>query len=86
MSNPFLAGLGFRTRTPAFEPGERIECMVTGETEDGFVARIGDTVLEIEGAPEDAVDSRIVARVTGFAPERHRGTAEYRETVGESSF
>ena len=86
MTNAFFAGFGFRTKTPSFEPDRERELMVTGRTDEGFVARVGDTILVIEGAPEDAVDTRIRARVTAFDEENHRGTAEYLETVGKSSF
>lgn len=86
MMDKFLAGFNFRTKTPSFEAGQTIEVMVTGEDEEGHVARIGDTILRVEGAPDGAVDTRIHARVTDFDESAHRGTAEYIETVGQSSF
>ena len=86
MTNAFFAGFGFRTTTPSFEPDQTLELMVTGRTDEGFVARVGDSILVIEGAPDDAVDTRIRARVTAFDDDEHRGVAEYLETVGESSF
>lgn len=86
MTNPFFAGFTFRTKTPAFETDQEIEVMVTGRSEGETVARVGDTILVVDGAPEDAVDTRIAARVTAFDEKTHRGRIEYLETVGESSF
>ncbi|MFB6124564.1 MAG: hypothetical protein ABEJ59_01230 [Halanaeroarchaeum sp.] len=86
MTNPFFAGFTFRTKTPAFEAGQQIEVMVTGRAEGEAVARVGDTILAVDGAPEDAVDTRIAARVTEFDEKTHRGRVEYLETVGQSSF
>ncbi|MFC7200279.1 DUF7513 family protein [Halospeciosus flavus] len=82
----YLKGWQFRTHTPSFEEGEEMSVFVTG-TEDGTpVARIGDTVLELHDAPSDLVDKRVVLRVTYFDETKHRGEAEYIETVGESAF
>jgi len=86
MMEKFFAGFTFRTKTPSFESGDTIEVMVTGEDEEGHVARVGDTILRVEGAPDGAADTRILARVTEFDEKAHRGTAEYSETVGQSSF
>ena len=86
MTNSFLYGIGFRSKTPSFDADQEIELMVTGKTEEGHIARVGDSVLHIEDAPRGAVDTRIRARVTAFDDETHRGTATYIETVGESSF
>ncbi|MGM0399249.1 MAG: DUF7513 family protein [Halobacteriota archaeon] len=86
MTNPFFAGFSFRSKTPSFEIEEEIELFVTGETDEGFVARVGDTILTVEGAPTGSVDTRIRARVTDFDEASHRGTVEFLEKVGESSF
>lgn len=86
MTNPFLEGFSFRTKTPSFEPGQEIEVMVTGRTDEGFIARVGDTILHVEGAPEGSIDTRIRARVTDFDDEAHTGTIEFIEKIGESSF
>ncbi|WP_435179669.1 DUF7513 family protein [Halorussus sp. AFM4] len=82
----YLAGLWFRTNRPAFEPGAEISAFVTGYDGDVPVARVGDTVLRIEDAPADALDTRVRLRVEEFDEAAHRGTARYLETVGESSF
>lgn len=86
MTNAFVAGFGFRTKTPSFEVDTEIECMVTGETDEGYLARIGDTILTVDDAPPNAVDTIVRVRVTAFDEDSHRGTAEYLKTVGESSF
>ena len=82
----YFAGLAFRTNKPTFEPGEEISAFVTGTEGGAPVARVGDTILRIEGAPENALDTRVKLRVDEFDGIGHRGTATYLETVGESSF
>jgi hypothetical protein len=82
----YLAGLGFRTNKPSFEPGEEISAFVTGYQGDTPIARIGDTILRIEDAPADALDTRVRLRVEEFDDNDHDGTATYLETVGGSSF
>jgi hypothetical protein len=82
----YLAGWGFRSATPAFEPGDEIELFLTGLSGGRPVARVGDTVLAVPDADPDLVDSRVRLRVREFDPERHEGVATYLETVGESAF
>ncbi|WP_137283366.1 DUF7513 family protein [Halorussus salinisoli] len=82
----YFAGLGFRTNKPSFEPGEEISAFVTGYHGGTAVVRVGDTVLRIEDAPENALDTRVRLRVEEFDDNDHQGTATYLETVGESSF
>jgi hypothetical protein len=82
----YFAGLGFRTNKPDFEPGEEISAFVTGYEGDTPIVRVGDTVLRVEGAPEDALDTRVRLRVEAFDENDHDGTATYLETVGQSSF
>ena len=82
----YLAGLTFRTNKPSFEPGEEISAFVTGYHGTTPVARVGDSILRIEGAPDDALDTRVRLRVEEFDDNDHDGTATYLETVGESSF
>jgi len=81
-----LAGWSFRGSTPDYEPGDVIEVMVTGDAGGEAVARIGDSVLRIEGAPDDALDTRVRVAVETWDEAAHRGTGTYRETVGESAF
>lgn len=83
----FLAGWSFRSSTPGYEPGDVIEVMVTGEANgDAAVARIGDSTLRIEGAPDDAVNTRVLVAVDAWDEAGHTGTGTYRETVGKSAF
>ena len=84
----FLAGWSFRGSTPDYAAGDVLEVMVTGEGERSgeVVARIGDSTLRIEGAPADAVDTRIVVDVESWDDSAHTGRATYRKTVGESAF
>ena len=94
----FLAGWSFRGSTPDYAAGDVLEVMVTGEGggagegggsagEGGdHVARIGDSTLRIEGAPEDAINTRIIVDVDSWDDSAHAGRATYRKTVGESAF
>ena len=82
----FLDGVGFRTNTPEFRPGDEITSFVTGTENGHAVVRIGDTILRLDGAPEDPVDLKIRLRVDDFDGNDHSGTATYLETVGQSSF
>ncbi|WP_049984175.1 hypothetical protein [Halorubrum sp. BV1] len=82
----FLAGWSFRSSTPAYEPGETIEVMVTGREGETAIARIGDSALQIGEAPADAVDTRVLVEVETWDAGERRGTGTYRETVGESAF
>ena len=87
----FLAGWSFRASTPDYAAGDAIEVLVTG-VEGGAgeaktpVARIGDSTLRIEDAPDDAVDTRIIVDVESWNETEHRGVGTYRKTVGESAF
>jgi len=82
----FFAGLSFRGSTPDYEPGDVVEVMVTGAEGGEAVARIGDSTLRIEGAPTDALNTRVLVAVDTWDEAGHRGTGTYRETVGESAF
>ena len=82
----FLAGWSFRGSTPEYAAGDVIEAMVTGVEGDTAVARIGDSTLRIEGAPDDALNTRVLVAVETWDGTEHRGTGTYRETVGKSAF
>lgn len=82
----WLAGWTFRTARPDYEPGEEIEVMVTSMQGDRAKARIGDSVLRITGAPEDALNTRVLVEVDEWDSEDHIGEGTYLETVGESAF
>lgn len=83
-----LAGWGFRTATPSFEPGTVITAFVTGRDGTGPVAQVGDTRLQVEGAPdnESLVDRKVRLRVESFDESANGGRATYLKTVGESAF
>ena len=82
----FFAGFGFRTSKPSFDPGEEITAFVTGHDGESPVARIGDTILTVEGASEEVVDARVRLKVESFDANAHRGTATFLEKVGESAY
>ena len=82
----FLAGWSFRGSTPDYAAGDVLEVMVTGEENGDHVARIGDSTLRIEGAPADAINTRIIVDVESWDDSAHTGRATYRKTVGESAF
>jgi hypothetical protein len=71
----FLAGLTFRTATPAYSPGDELEVIVTGRDGEDALVRIGDTVLRLAGT-EVAVDEEVRVRVTAFDAEASIGEAE----------
>jgi hypothetical protein len=76
-----LAGLTFRTATPAFEVGEEFTAYVTGTDETGALVRIGDSVLRLGEGDESLVDRRVRLRVEAFDAEAHEGRAELRSVV-----
>ena len=82
----YLKGWSFRTATPSFEVGEVVSVFVTGVEGGEPVVRVGDTILSVPDAPEEAVDSRVRVRITAFDERDHTGEATYLETVGESAF
>ena len=80
----YLAGWRFRTRTPAFEPGEELTVYVTGQDGETSVARIGDSVLRLaESVPSD---TRVRIRVTDFDEDAHVGEADVLEVLGTAAF
>ena len=82
----FLAGWSFRGSRPDYAAGDVLEVMVTGEGNGDHVARIGDSTLRIEGAPDDAINTRVLVDVESWDDSAHAGRATYRKTVGESAF
>lgn len=77
MSKGLFANWRFRTSTPSFEPGQRIEVYLTafdagtGQAE----ARVGDSILEVSGATADQLDSLVELTVESFDRQTHRGNA-----------
>jgi hypothetical protein len=76
-----LAGLTFRTSTPAFEAGEEFTAYVTGADETGALVRIGDSVLRLGEGDESLVDRRVSLRVESFDADANEGRAELRSIV-----
>ena len=81
-----FTGWSFRTKLPDFEPGREIEVMVTSVADGEVKARIGDSVLVIDGAPKNPLHKRVMVKVEEWDNDGHHGRGTYLETVGESSF
>lgn len=82
----YLAGWTFRTNQPEFETGEEIEVFLTDYRNGTARARVGDTILHVEGAPQDALDSRVRLRVKEFDASDHVGHATFLEPVDGETF
>lgn len=77
MIKGLFANWRFRTSHPAFEPGQQIEVYLTGfdaSTGRG-VARIGDSILDVEGVRSDQLDTLVTITVESFDRQTHRGAA-----------
>jgi len=77
MSKGLFSNWRFRTTHPSFEAGQQLKVYLTGF--DGASgkgkARIGDTILQVEGATADQVDSLLDIQVESFDAAAHLGTA-----------
>ncbi|MFC7214700.1 TRAM domain-containing protein [Saliphagus sp. GCM10025334] len=83
----FLSGWHFRTTRPTLTPGTEVDVFLSEfDADDTGVARIGDTVLYVEGASPGHVEKRVRVRVIDFDDSMSTGRGEYVETVGESSY
>ena len=82
----YMAGWKFRTTKPDYDPGEKIEVMVTSMMDGKAKARIGDSVLRIKEAPDDSLNMRILVEIDEWDSEDHIGEGTYLETIGESAF
>lgn len=83
----FLAGLTFRSSTPAFEEGQEISAFVTGHNGDTALVRVGDTVLRLNGESGNVEpDTRVRLRVTRFDTSTHEGEAELLAVEGDGAF
>jgi hypothetical protein len=71
----------FRSAHPTFEVGETLNVYLTGfdPASGKGEARIGDTILEVDGASAEQVDTLVVIRVASFDTGSHRGTAALTE-------
>ncbi|MFW5927097.1 MAG: DUF7513 family protein [Wenzhouxiangella sp.] len=70
----------FRSAHPTLNPGDDIEVYLTAfDPESGRgQARIGDSVLEVEGASADQIDSLVRLHVESFNAEAGKGSARAR--------
>jgi len=77
MSKGLFANWRFRTTHPSFEAGQQLEVYLTGfdEAANRGVARIGDTILEVEGVHGDQVDTLVYLKVDAFDEQTHSGKA-----------
>ncbi len=79
-------GWSFRTSKPLFDSGDEITAFVTGYEGGKPVARIGDTVLRIDDAPEGVMDTKVRLRIDEFDPQSHTGGASCLETLEAEAF
>ncbi|SFG13407.1 hypothetical protein SAMN04488063_1526 [Halopelagius inordinatus] len=68
-----FAESAFRSSKPAFEVGQMVTAFVTGRRGDVALVRVGDTVLELEGAEGVPVETRVRFEVEAFDAESSRG-------------
>ncbi|WP_227375675.1 DUF7513 family protein [Haladaptatus halobius] len=86
MIEKYLKGWTFRTNEPKFDTGEEIDAFITGYENGNAVARIGDTILHVDGVPAEAVDTRVLLRVEEFDTNDHTGRATFIESIDEGTF
>jgi len=66
----------FRAARPTFEVGEAIEAHVDTGSDGVPRARVGDSVLVVDGAADVERGAIVALRVTAFDPESGEGHAE----------
>ena len=81
----FLAGVGFRSSTPEFDPGEEITAFLTDYDHECCLARIGDTVLRVPDATEETVGMQARLRIESFDANDHTGEATVLDVLGEGA-
>ena len=74
----FITGWSFRTPTPDFAVGQRIDAYITDYDRSAHVglARIGDTVLTVRGVGPGRIEQLMSLRITAFDASQHTGEAE----------
>ncbi|WP_458184925.1 DUF7513 family protein [Haladaptatus sp. NG-WS-4] len=77
----YLKGWSFRTNKPEFDVGEEIDLYITGYENGTAVARVGDTILDVDGAPVSAIDTHVRLRIEEFDANDHVGRATYLEPI-----
>lgn len=73
----WFSGVGFRSATPKFNPGDTVEVILTGydRERDLVLARIGDTLLTVDGVGPGDVGDQHPVRITSFDEEQFTGEA-----------
>jgi hypothetical protein len=74
----WLESLEFRTAMPRFQDGETVNLIVTDyhEEEGEGIARVGDTVLRIEGVGPSDVNEQRTIKITQFDEGTHTGRGQ----------
>lgn len=77
MITRLFANWRFRSSTPGFAPGDEIRAYLTGfdPASGEGTARIGDTLLQVEGAVAGQLDKLVDLRIESFDPARSAGRA-----------
>lgn len=82
----FTEGWKFRTNKPTFESGEEFTAFVTGYENGTGLVRLGDSVLELEEASSDLLDTQVRLRVEEFEDTDHTGRATVLEELGGGAY
>jgi hypothetical protein len=77
MIKGLFANWRFRTAQPSFEAGQELEVYLTGfdPSSGKGQARVGDTILEVDGVRAEQVDTLVYLTVESFDEQAHRGSA-----------
>lgn len=88
MIGKYLKGWTFRAARPTLTVGDTVDAFVSeyDEANDVGIARIGDTVLYVEGAGPEHEEYRVRVEVTSFDPDASTGRGSFEGVVGESSY
>ncbi|GAA0246669.1 hypothetical protein ACFFQF_05615 [Haladaptatus pallidirubidus] len=82
----YLAGWSFRTNKPEFDVGQEIDVYLTDYSNGTALARVGDTLIHVEDAPPDALDTRVRLRVDEFDTNDYVGEATFVEAIDGTTF
>lgn len=82
----FTEGLQFRTNKPTFEPGTEFTGFVTGYENGTGLVRLGDSVLRLDEASPELVDTQVRLRVEEFDSNDHTGRATVLEELGGGAY
>ena len=84
----YLYGWRRRSSRPSFDPDETHRVIITGFDDATATARarVGDSVLRVDGTTREHVDTVARVRVTEFDDGAAQGRAELLEVVGEAVY